>query len=90
MERTEYMIMIGECLNEDECMRLFERSKDELKEGIAVWNQCLEIAYNEYCDNEDENEDYFDNEIVEGFADNMPCDNTGYCDPHCPHFHECG
>ena len=21
---------------------------------------------------------------------NMPCDNTGYCNPsHCPQFHEC-
>lgn len=92
MERTEYMIMVGECLSEDECMRLFERSKDELKEGTAVWNQSLEIAYNEYCDNQDEDEDeYFDAEIVEGYAGNMPCDNSGYCDPcHCPRFHECG
>ena len=35
-------------------------------------------------------EDGFDYEIAEGFASNMPCDNTGYCDPmHCPQFHEC-
>ena len=93
MERTEYMVMVGECLDEDECMRLFERSKDELKEGTAVWNQSLEIAYNEYCYNEEADEDEddgFDYEIAEGYASNMPCDNSGYCDPmHCPQFHEC-
>ena len=90
MERIDYMKMCAECLSEDECRRLFDRDRDEMAEGTAVWNQSLEIAYNEYCDNEDDEDEWFDPEIAEGFAGNMPCDNTGYCDPmHCPKFHEC-
>lgn len=91
MERTEYMVMVGECLSEDECMRLFERSKDELKEGTAVWNQSLEIAYNEYCDNEDADEDDWDDYDIEAdYAQNMPCDTSGICGGHsCPQYYQC-
>lgn len=56
MERIDYMKMCAECLSEDEC-RLFDRDRDEMAEGTAVWNQSLEIAYNEYCDNENGDED---------------------------------
>lgn len=79
MERIDYMKMCAECLNEDECRRLFDRDRDEMAEGTAVWNQSLEIAYNEYCDNEDDDEDGFDYEIAEGYAENMPCDTYGIC-----------
>ena len=90
MERTEYMVMVGECLSEDECMRLFERSKDELKEGTAVWNQSLEIAYNEYCDNEEDDDAYYDSLDYSEARQNMPCDNSGFCGGwSCPRFYEC-
>ena len=91
MERVEYMEMAAYCLSEDDCKRLFDRDRDKMLDGTAVWNESLEAAYNDYCNNEKEDEDeYFDAEIAEGYASNMPCDNTGYCDPmHCPIFHEC-
>ncbi len=89
MERTDYMIMCAECLNEDECHRLFDRDRDEMLDGTAVWNQSLEIAYNEYCENEDE-DDNFNDEIVEGYADNMPCDTYGMCSGvSCPRYFQC-
>ena len=86
MERIDYMKMCAECLSEDECRRLFDRDRDEMAEGTAVWNQSLEIAYNEYCDNEDG----FDYEIAEGYAENMPCDTYGMCaGVSCPHYFQC-
>ena len=92
MERIDYMKMCAECLNEDEC-RLFDRDRDEMAEGTAVWNQPLEIAYNEYCDNEDGDEydeDGFDYEIAEGYAENMPCDTYGMCaGVSCSHYFQC-
>ena len=91
MERIDYMKMCAECLNEDDCRRLFDRDRDEMLDGTAVWNQSLEIAYDEYCDNEDEDEDDSNYEIAEGYTSNMPCDNSGYCGGwSCPRFHECG
>lgn len=88
MTRIEYMAMCAECLNEDECRRLFDRDRDEMLEGTAVWSQSLEIAYNEYCDNseeEDEDGDYF-----EGYAENMPCDTYGMCGgTGCPNYWKC-
>ena len=93
MERIDYMKMCAECLSEDECRRLFDRDRDEMAEGTAVWNQFLEIAYNEYCDNEDgdeDDEDGFDYEIAEGYAENMPCDTYGMCaGVSCPHYFQC-
>lgn len=91
MERIDYMKMCAECLSEDECRRLFDRDRDEMAEGTAVWNQSLEIAYNEYCDNEDDGEDDgFDYEIAEGYAENMPCDTYGMCTGvSCPHYFQC-
>lgn len=90
MERIDYMKMCAECLSEDEC-RLFDRDRDEMAEGTAVWNQSLEIAYNEYCDNEDDGEDDgFDYEIAEGYAENMPCDTYGMCaGVSCSHYFQC-
>ena len=52
MERTDYMVMCAECLNEDECRRLFDRDRDEMLDGSAVWNQSLECAYNDYINNQ--------------------------------------
>ena len=91
MERIDYMKMCAECLSEDECRRLFDRDRDEMAEGTAVWNQFLEIAYNEYCDNEDDGEDDgFDYEIAEGYAENMPCDTYGACaGVSCPCYFQC-
>lgn len=91
MERIDYMKMCAECLSEDECRRLFDRDRDEMAEGTAVWNQSLEIAYNEYCDNEDDGEDDgFDYEIAEGYAENMPCDTYGMCaGVSCPRYFQC-
>lgn len=91
MERIDYMKMCAECLSEDECRRLFDRDRDEMAEGTAVWNQPLEIAYNEYCDNEDDGEDDdFDYEIAEGYAENMPCDTYGMCaGVSCSHYFQC-
>ncbi len=89
MERIDYMKICAECLSEDECRRLFDRDRDEMAEGIAVWNQSLEIAYNEYCDNEDE-DDGFEYEIAEGYAENMPCDTYGMCaGVSCPRYFQC-
>ena len=88
MERIDYMKMCAECLSEDECRRLFDRDRDEMAEGTAVWNQPLEIAYNEYCDEDDE--DGFDYEIAEGYAENMPCDTYGMCaGVSCPRYFQC-
>lgn len=91
MGRIDYMEMCAECLSEDECRRLFDRDRDEMAEGTAVWNQSLEIAYNEYCDNEDDGEDDgFDYEIAEGYAENMPCDTYGMCaGVSCPCYFQC-
>ena len=91
MERIDYMKMCAKCLSEDECRRLFDRDRDEMAEGTAVWNQSLEIAYNEYCDNEDDGEDDgFDYEIAEGYAENMPCDTYGMCaGVSCSHYFQC-
>lgn len=91
MERIDYMKMCAECLSEDECRRLFDSDRDEMAEGTAVWNQSLEIAYNEYCDNEDDGEDDgFDYEIAEGYAENMPCDTYGMCaGVSCPCYFQC-
>lgn len=91
MERIDYMKMCAECLSKDECRRLFDRDRDEMAERTAVWNQPLEIAYNEYCDNEDDGEDDgFDYEIAEGYAENMPCDTYGMCaGVSCPHYFQC-
>ena len=90
MERIDYMKMCAECLNESECRRLFDRDRDEMLEGTAVWNQSLEIAYNEYCDNEDDEDDDFNYEITEGYAENMSCDTYGICaGVSCPHYFQC-
>lgn len=92
MEKIDYMKMCAECLNEDECRRLFDRDRDEMAEGTAVWNQSLEIAYNEYCDNEDDDEDNdgFDYEIAEEYAENMSCDTYGACaGVSCPRYFQC-
>lgn len=90
MKRIDYMKMCAEYLSEDECRRLFDRDRDEMAEGTAVWNQSLEIAYNEYCDNEDGDEDGFDYEIAEGYAENMPCDTYGMCaGVSCSHYFQC-
>lgn len=93
MERIDYMKICAECLSEDECRRLFDRDRDEMAEGTAVWNQSLEVAYNEYCDNEngdEDDEDGFDYEIAEGYAENMPCDTYGMCaGVSCSHYFQC-
>ena len=47
MTREEYMEMCGDCLSEEECVHLFRCTKQELKDGTAIWNMSLEIAYNE-------------------------------------------
>ena len=92
MERIDYMKMCAECLSEDECRRMFDRDRDEMAEGTAVWNQALEVAYNdhvstqEYEKEEDRLARYYHDEA----AQNMPCDNSGYCGGwSCPRFHEC-
>ena len=91
MERIDYMKMCAECLNEEEGRRLFDRDRDSMLDGSAVWNQALEVAYNEYCDNEEEDEDaYYDSLDYSEARQNMPCDNSGYCGGwSCPRFHEC-
>ena len=52
MTRTEYMKTCGECLNEEDCVRLFDRQKEDLEDGTAKWNQALEVSYNEYVQEE--------------------------------------
>lgn len=92
MERTEFMVMCGECLRDFECMEKFDRTKESLLDGTAVWNQALEVAYNDYVstleyeEEEDRLTRYYHDEAVQ----NMPCDNSGYCGGwSCPRFHEC-
>lgn len=48
MDRTEYMQICGDCLTDEDCVRLFDRNKKDLMEDTAQWNQALEVAYNEY------------------------------------------
>lgn len=51
MTRTEYGTLLGESLSNDECIRLFDTTKDELLENRYKWNQSLEVAYQEFMDN---------------------------------------
>jgi hypothetical protein len=52
MDRIDYMQMAAYCLSEEDCIRLFDRTKDEMLDGSAVWNQSLECAYNDYINNQ--------------------------------------
>ena len=53
MYRVDYMRMCAESLSESECRRLFDRDREEMLEGTALWNFPLEVAYNEVCDGDD-------------------------------------
>ena len=89
--RNEYMEMCGYCLSEEECIKLFDRTKDDLLEGTATWNEALEFAYNEWiCEEEYAAEHENDeDDIVKGFNNNMPCDDTDYCSSSCPNYYKC-
>lgn len=49
------------------------------------WNESLEYAYNIFIDEEEEE----DEDYLEGYANNMPCDNTGYCTSNCSQYFKC-
>lgn len=88
--RNEYMEMCGYCLSEEECMQLFNRTKDDLLEGTAVWNESLEYAYNEWVSEEEYAETHeCEDEYVPHYNDNMYCDDTGYCSSSCPNYYKC-
>ena len=90
MTREEYMEMCGDCLSEEECVQLFERTKQELKDGTAVWNMSLEVAYNEFVTGLEEAicEDVERELFPE--RQNMPCDTSGICDGHgCSQYYQC-
>lgn len=50
--RAEWMKEIGINCSRMECMDLFGHSKDEMVTGTARWDQTLERAYNDYCNEE--------------------------------------
>ena len=52
MERIEYGRLLGENLSEDECMRLFGISKEDFLDDNYKWTQSLEVAYQEFMDNQ--------------------------------------
>ena len=95
--RIDYMIMCAECLDDEDCKRLFNLDRDEMLDGTATWNQAIEYAYSEYVSNEefenelDEDEISImgDNDIEDGFSQNMPSDTTGLCSPNCPRIYSC-
>lgn len=50
--RAEWMKEIGMNCSRMECKDLFGHSKDEMVTGTARWDQILERAYNDYCNEE--------------------------------------
>lgn len=56
MNRIDYMMMVADCMSEEDCYRLFHVSRDAMESGKAVWNYELEYAYNEFM-SENEMED---------------------------------
>lgn len=54
MTRWDFMEMIADCFDEFSCQMYFGVSRDLLASHKAVWNQSLEIAYNDYiCEMEE-------------------------------------
>ena len=51
--RIDFMMAAAYALTDQECQDLFGVDRDNMFEGVAKWNQNLEIAYNEFCSNDD-------------------------------------
>lgn len=85
MTRTEYMVMVAEQLNAEDCKALFGLDRDAMLDGSADWNFAIDCAYNDYLDGDD---CYDDDE--DDYADIMPCDLSGYCvGTSCSRYFQC-
>ena len=54
LTRWDFMEMVADCFDEFSCMMYFGVSRDLLASHKAVWNQDLEIAYNNYVSEREE------------------------------------
>lgn len=54
MTRTDFMSELAYNFDEFSCQMYFGVSRDDLEYGAAVWNQFLEVAYQEYLDGMEE------------------------------------
>lgn len=52
MNRSAWMKEVAINCSRMECMNVFGHSKDEMISGTARWDQTLERAYNDYCNEE--------------------------------------
>lgn len=82
--REEFSQDVVDCLRDDEVATIFGATKQEIEGGL--WNQNLEIAYNqyvteiEYAKEQEQNEPH----------DEMNCDLTGHCGgTGCPNYWKC-
>jgi len=56
MSRVDYAHELAACLDEFSCQQYFGVSRDVLDSDFMVWNQSLEVAYQEYLDSMEEEE----------------------------------
>lgn len=56
MTRFDFMEMLAECFDEYSCQMYFGVSRDLLASHKAIWNQDLEIYYNDYIAEMEEEE----------------------------------
>ena len=54
MTRTDFMSELAYNFDEYSCQMYFGVSRDDLEYGTAVWNQSLEVAYQECLDGMEE------------------------------------
>lgn len=47
--REEFMVLLGENLSEEECVRLFGYHKDDLLDANVKWDYNLETEYGIFC-----------------------------------------
>lgn len=47
--RIDFMMAVAYSLTDEECRQLFDADRDDMFDGVAKWNQNLEVAYNEFC-----------------------------------------
>ena len=52
MNRSAWMKEVAINCSRMECMNVFGHSKEEMVSGTARWDQTLERAYNDYCNEE--------------------------------------
>ena len=83
--REQFIDDVDNCLTETDVATMFGVTKQELENDM--WNQNLEIAYNEYATEieyaEEQEQEYEPH-------NEMSCDLTGYCSgTGCPNYWKC-